>query len=190
MSIGFRLRAQHLPDAGSVRRIVEVAHDDDLGYGQGILRPSTCLLNDGIDLMAQDPRRAVPCLDRLQFPTVLRGPVVHETMERILTIVKELGIEEVPRDHGAVLGIPIRDGLAADQLETVQRIHDGRVDAPAVRSFIMHPSVMILLQRRHAEERLQGELTLHLADSQDADGLLLGETENGLVEVVSFPIEA
>ena len=44
-----------------------------------------------------------------------------------------------------ILRIIIRKHLALHQLEMVERIHDGRVDAALVGAFDEHPAVVVLL---------------------------------------------
>lgn len=172
---------QYLGDAGCIRGIVEVAHDDDFSVRNDV--------EDGIDLMSEEGCGAVAGVHRFEFASIFRGPVVHEAMEGVLVAVTEFGVEDIARNHFLVVGIVIRDGFAVNQLKKVLGVYDGWVDAASVRSVIMYPPIVELFQGRQSEECVQHEVVLHFADPHDAYRLPTGEGKDGFIEVVPFSVE-
>ena len=104
--------------------------------------------------------------------------------------MNEFRIQDVPRMIGRVLGVVIREHGALHQLEMVQGIHDGGVDAALVGTFIMHPAVVVLLQGRLLKESPQHIRILHLTHANDTQWAVLRHGQDGLVHVVAFFVEA
>ena len=88
-----------------------------------------------------------------------------------------------------ILRIIIRKNGTLHQLEMVKRIHNGRVDAALVGAFVMHPTVIMLLQRGLLKEGAQHIFILHLTHAQDAQRFVFRHGQNGLVHVVAFAVE-
>ena len=62
-----------------------------------------------------------------------------------------------------VLWVVIRKHGALHQLEMVKGIHNGRVDATFIGTFIKHPAIIVLLQWRLLKKSAQYILVFHLA---------------------------
>ena len=89
-----------------------------------------------------------------------------------------------------ILGVIIRKHRALHQLEMVDGIHNGWVDTALVRAFVMHPAVVVLLQRGLLKEGTQYILILYLAHAQDTQRTVLRHGQNSLVHVIALAVKS
>jgi hypothetical protein len=72
----------------------------------------------------------------------------------------------------------------------VNGIDNSRVYATPIGTFIMHITVMVLLERCLLEDGAEHILILYLAHAEDAQGTVLRHGQNGFVHIVALAVEA
>ena len=88
-----------------------------------------------------------------------------------------------------IIRIIIREHRTLHQLEMVDGIHNGGVDAALVGAFVQYPAVVVLFQWCLLKKGTQHIFVLHLAHAQDAQGTVLRHGQDGLVHVVALLVE-